>query len=254
MNKLYYHFYIPDIPSHWELLLYEQLDCIEGSGLQHHCEVEICVSSNQENYKKLKENIKSYSFFKSSWFDTSIEDNKNHLEGTTLLKLYDECSSYDNVGYIHSKGITSLSKSSNRWRKVLEYGVIEKWKDNIDALSKGYDVSGIFWKKSNFYFSGNFWWSKSSYIKTLPRPVLSDWKKNLLDEFLEDWNVHEKEKQNFYKSRYRYEGWIGINKPKVNEVFITNNFPIGRYFYQYALDIKRKTILNFANEKTFNYS
>ena len=156
INKLYYHFYIPDTPSHWELLLYEQLDCIEGSGLQHQCEVEICVSSNQENYKKLQEIIKSYSFLNSSWFDTSIEFIKKHGEGTTLLKLYDECGSYDNVGHIHSKGICSLTKQTNRWRKVLEYGVIEKWKDNLDALKDGYDVSGIFWKKIIFIFQGTF--------------------------------------------------------------------------------------------------
>jgi len=147
ITKLYYHFYIPNTPSHWELLLYEQLDCIEGFGLENNCEVEICVSSNQEDYKKLQKIIKSYSFLKSTWFDVDIEENKNHYEGTTLLKLYDECENYENVGYIHSKGICSLTKQTNRWRKVLEYGVIEKWKDNLDALKNGYDVSGIFWKK-----------------------------------------------------------------------------------------------------------
>jgi hypothetical protein len=241
-NKLYYHFYIPDTPSHWELLLYEQLDCIEGSGLQHHCEVEMCVSSNQENYKKLQEIIKSYSFLKSSWFDTDIEENKNHYEGTTLLKLYDECDSYDNVGYIHSKGMTSLSKQVNRWRKVLEYGVIEKWNDNINALNKGYDVSGIFWSQASYHFGGNFWWAKSSYIKTLPRPVIEKWDKHNVP-IGSDWS-----------GRFRYEGWIGLKNPKANTVYQSKY----RFHYESiikdSLDIKRKTILNFPNEKTISYS
>jgi hypothetical protein len=240
-NKLYYHFYIPNTPSHWELLLYEQLDCIEGSELQYHCEVEICVSSNEENYKKLQQMIKSYSFLKSTWFNTDIEENKNHYEGTTLLKLYDECSSYDNIGYIHSKGMTSLSKQVNRWRKVLEYGVIEKWNDNINALNKGYDVSGIFWMQSNLHFSGNFWWARSFYIKTLPRPVLNDWNLNFYND-------------DFWKSKYRYEVWIGINNPKVNEIYISKSIPIGTGLYEYDLNMKRKTILNFPNEKTISYS
>jgi hypothetical protein len=240
-DKLYYHFYIPDTPSHWELLLYEQLDCIEGSGLHRQCEVEICVSSNQENYKKLKKNIKSYDFINSSWFDTYIKDNKNHLEGTTLLKLYDECGSYDNVGYIHSKGITNLTKYTNKWRKVLEYAIIEKYQDNLNALKNGYDVSGIFWMKSNFHFSGNFWWAESSYIKTLPRPLLSDWNLNSYND-------------NFWKSKYRYEVWIGINNPKVNEISTTKSIPIGTGLYGYDLNMERKTILNFHNEKTFSYS
>jgi hypothetical protein len=239
-NKLYYHFHIPDTPSHWELLLYEQLDCIEGSGLQHQCEVEICVSSNQENYKKLQEIIKSYSFLKSSWFDITIEENKNHYEGTTLLKLYIECSSYDNIGYIHSKGITLLSKEVNRWRKVLEYGVIEKWNDNINALNKGYDVSGIFWMGN--HFSGNFWWAKSSYIETLPRPVI------------EKWDNHNVPVDSHWSSRYRYEGWIGIENPKANNVHQSKCIFNYQSIMKYPLDIKRKTILNFPNEKTISYS
>jgi hypothetical protein len=239
-NKLYYHFYIPNAPSHWELLLYEQLDCIEGSGLQHQCEVEICVSSNQENYKKLQQNIKSYSFLKFSWFDITIEENKNHYEGTTLLKLYIECSSYDNVGYIHSKGITLLSKEVNRWRKVLEYGVIEKWNDNINALNKGYDVSGIFWMGN--HFSGNFWWAKSSYIETLPRPVI------------EKWDKHNVPVDSHWSSRYRYEGWIGIENPKANNVHQSKCIFNYQSIMKCPLDIKRKTILNFPNEKTISYS
>lgn len=234
------------------MLLYEQLDCIEGSELHHHCEVEICVSSNQENYKKLQENIKSYSFLKSTWFDINIEEHKNYYEGTTLLKLYDECSSYDNVGYIHSKGMTSLSKQVNRWRKVLEYGVIERWHDNINALNKGYDVSGIIWNYDSYHFSGNFWWAKSSYIKTLPRPVIEKWKRHLLPPG-ESWN-----------SRLRYEGWIGINFPKANIVYKNKCIDNGNFLYYHSLnikrktsldlDIRRKTILNFPNEKTISYS
>jgi len=241
MNKLYYHFYIPNTPSHWELLLYEQLDCIEGSELHHHCEVEICVSSNQENYKKLQQNIKFYSFLKSTWFDTNIEEYKNHYEGTTLLKLYDECENYQNVGYIHSKGAVTLTKYVNKWRKVLEYAILEKYQDNFNALESGYDVSGIFWIHNYQYFSGNFWWARSSYIKTLPRPVLNDWNLNSYNE-------------KFWKSRYRYEVWVGINNPKVNQIHPTKSIPIGSGLYGYDLNIRRETILNFPNEKTFSYS
>jgi hypothetical protein len=241
-NKLYYHFYIPDTPSHWELLLYEQLDCIEGSLLHHHCEVEICVSSNQENYKKLQEMIKSYSFLNSSWFD--VTNNGNHFEGPTLLKLYDECGSYDNVGYIHSKGITSLSKEVNRWRKVLEYGVIEKWEDNINALNKGYDISGIFyrkWKNQNYFYSGNFWWARSSYIKTLKRPTSDYWKIDFNgDEVL--WN-----------SRHRYEVWIGLKNPKGHDVYPIKSASTSNQLSKYSLNTKRKTILNFPNENNINY-
>jgi hypothetical protein len=247
-NKLYYHFYIPDTPSHWELLLYEQLDCIEGSLLHHHCEVEICISSNQENYKKLQEMIKCYSFLKSSWFD--VTSNGNHFEGPTLLKLYDECSSYDNVGYIHSKGITSLSKKVNRWRKVLEYGVIEKWENNINALNKGYDVSGIFYtnksksllNKNYYFFAGNFWWAKSSYIKTLKRPTLDYWKVEIVED------------EDLWNSRYRYEKWLCSKNPKGYDIYQIKSVSSWIQLVEYCLKSKRKTILNFPNENSINYS
>jgi hypothetical protein len=249
-NKLYYHFYIPNEPSHWELLLYEQLDCIEDSLLHHQCDVEICVSSNQENYKKLQKIIKSYSFLQSTWFDTDIEKNKNHYEGTTLLKLYDECDKYDNVGYIHGKGITNLTKYTNKWRKTLEYAILEKYQDNLNALKNNNDVSGIFWLKNQYYFSGNFWWARSSYIKTLPRPVIDKW--NLFNET----NTFISIKHNYmlWSSNYRYEAWIGINNPKVNDIHISKSIPIGTGLYGYDLNIKRETILNFPNEKNLNYS
>ena len=240
-NKLYYHFYIPNEPSHWELLLYEQLDCIEGSLLYRRCEVEIFVLSNQQNYKKLQKIIKSYSFLKSIWFDSNIEKNKNYYEGTTLLKMYDECDNYENVGYIHGKGITNLTKYTNKWRKTLEYAIIEKYQDNLNALKNDNDVSGIFWLNGNQHFSGNFWWAKSSYIKTLPRPVIGKWK---------TYNQGEQ----FWDLFLRYEAWIGINNPKVNDIHISQSIPIGTGLYGYDLDIKRETILNFPIEKNLNYS
>lgn len=240
MNKLYYHFYIPNKPSHWELLLYEQLDCIEGSKIYSECEIELFVLSNEQNYKKLQKNVKSYSFLQSTWFDTNIEENKNHYEGATLLKLYDECDNYDNVAYIHSKGITNLTKYTNKWRKILEHAIIEKYRDNISSLRNGYDVSGIFWMKGNLHFSGNFWWARSNYIKTLPRPVL------------ENWNTYNPEFK-FWNTALRYEAWIGIKNPKVNEIFNVKSIPIGTGLYGYDLNIKRKTVLNFPDEKSINY-
>lgn len=253
MNKFYYHFYIPDTPSHWQLLLYEQLDCIEGSLLHYHCEIEICVSSNKKNYKKFLNIIKLYPFVEFTWFDTNIEENKNHYEGTTLLKLYNECHNYENVGYIHSKSITTLcpppgaphypgeGKQVNRWRKVLEYGVIEKWSDNIKALKNGYDISGICWDSKLNHFVGNFWWAKSSYVKTLPKPIAEKWnKQNVPDD-------HGSE-------RCKYEGWIGLENPKVNNIYENKFISGSQIINKYLVNIKRKTILNFPDEKTFSYS
>jgi hypothetical protein len=229
MNKLYYHFFIPEAPSNWELLLYEQLDCIEGSDLLYNCHVELCVLSNEENYDKVLTILRSYKNINYTWFNLNNDYIKNFGEGNTLLKLYDELDSYENIAYIHSKSITSISKQTNRWRKVLEYGVIEKWNDNIQSLENGYDASGILWLGN--HFSGNFWWAKSSYLKRLPRPVLEKWDCCPAD--------------NFWNTRVRYEFWIGLMNPKVNIIYPNKDLPVGIGLYNYSIDIKRNTVLNY---------
>ena len=236
-NKLFFHFYIPDIPSNWELLLYEQLDCIESTQLHHQCKLEICVSSNESNFNKLKKCINYYPVLnlKISWFDTSIEKNKNHFEGTTLSKLHDECCFYENVGYINSISITTITKYTNKWRKALEHAVIEKYQDNLKALNNNYDVSGILWKEPDRWFCGNFWWAKSSYIQTLPKPII------------EHWNECN---GSFWESRYRYEAWIRIKNPRVNEIYSSNICP-GVSMYYYDFDIKRKSTLKINNKLSY---
>ena len=237
-NKLFYHFYIPDSPSNWELLLYEQLDCIESSELHHECKLEICVSSNESNFNKLKNCINFYPVLnlKISWFDTSNEKNTDHHEGNTLSKLYDECSFYENVGYIHSKSVTSITKYTNKWRKALEHAVIEKYQDNLKALNNNHDVSGILWSETDIarYFCGNFWWAKSSYIQTLPKPT-------------ENWNGYNGD---FWESRCRYEAWIGIKNPRVNEIY-SSNISLGISMYYHDFDIKRTSTLKFDTKLSY---
>lgn len=72
------------------------------------------------------------------------------------------------VYYFHTKGVTTV----NNWycrsiRKILNFYTLEKHNINIKLLDS-YDAVGcslsLYPKK---HFSGNFWWSKSNYIKDL---------------------------------------------------------------------------------------
>ena len=72
--------------------------------------------------------------------------------------------------YIHTKGIGHY-KSPNYntisdWRKYMEYFVIKGWRRCVMDLDK-YDIAGVNYNTSpSSHFSGNFWWARSSYIKT----------------------------------------------------------------------------------------
>ena len=79
-----------------------------------------------------------------------------------------------NILYLHLKGVTdnSLNKCLSDWREYMLYFCVEK----IDAcleLLKNNDTCGVDLRDiPTKHYSGNFWWAKSDYIKTLP-PVSS---------------------------------------------------------------------------------
>jgi hypothetical protein len=117
-----------------------------------------------------------------------------------LKTLCDESDEEINVLYIHTKGVTNDSINTKNWRKMMTHFCIDKYKECLEAL-KQYDICGSNYKVKPFeHFSGNFWWSKSSYIKNLPK--------------ISDLNIN---------NRYEAEAWIGknINK-KVKSLFDTD--------------------------------
>lgn len=77
--------------------------------------------------------------------------------------------------YFHTKGsaanyLNHLKSEEIAWRKYMEYFNIELWKKNVKLLDD-YDTVGVNYRKKNSWhldhYSGNFWWSKSKYLKTL---------------------------------------------------------------------------------------
>lgn len=98
----------------------------------------------------------------------------NDFEFPTLTYLRNFCNTMSaNVLYIHTKGIsTPDNKCIEDWRNYMLYFVVEKFAICLDAL-KTHDSCGVDLRDDPvLHYSGNFWWSKSSYIKTLP--VFSD--------------------------------------------------------------------------------
>ena len=72
------------------------------------------------------------------------------------------------VYYFHTKGVSKVNNNiMNSRRKLLNFYTLEKYHLNLTLLEK-YDAVGcslhLYPKK---HFSGNFWWSKSTYTNTL---------------------------------------------------------------------------------------
>lgn len=103
--------------------------------------------------------------------------------------------------YFHSKGISyeielppylveynfpKLKRCVNRWREMMEYFIFDRYKDAISSL-QNYNTYGCCYTINEYnvkYYSGNFWWSKSDYIRQIP-PITDQQRKHRY--FAENW-------------------------------------------------------------------
>lgn len=102
----------------------------------------------------------------------SQNTNYNLYERFTLNNLYNDCCKEDfRILYIHSKGITRVSNPYVKdWVEYLLYFNIFKFKEILKFL-QDYDTVGVNLKSKPLHYAGNFWWSKSSHINTLPQHI-----------------------------------------------------------------------------------
>jgi hypothetical protein len=133
-----------------------------------------------------------------------------------------------NILEIHTKGVLK-KQYSYEWRKYLEYFLIEQHETCLELL-KNYKCVGVnqqFYFDENKYknhFSGNFWWARSDYLKTLPQISYND------DRYsVEHWIIG-----NLYKNDYR--NFISLHHSSY-DLYKTPIMP-----YEYKLEIIKNAI------------
>jgi hypothetical protein len=90
-------------------------------------------------------------------------------EVPTLDHLHGFCQSHEcRVFYIHTKGVSRQSESTRDWRHLMEHFVITRHEECLQTLDT-HDACGVNWHGTPLpHFSGNFWWTHSHYVRTLP--------------------------------------------------------------------------------------
>jgi len=155
-----------------------------------------------------------------------IKRNYNWKEETeTLISLKNFCKENQDykVLYFHMKGLTHQCMNGESWRLMMEYFVIDRWKECVEYLNE-YDAVGSnlkilgpttwsdgtqTWEKAGTqHFAGNFWWANASYVNTLD------------NQFLES---------NFRLDR---EFWIGSGDGKMKSLYQPEDHEPYTYFYQ----------------------
>lgn len=198
-------FYHVCMINHWKNIVKDQVKLILDSGLYERTDKILvgCVGKDVDDLRDLL----------PEKFEIRFHDENIQLyEIPTLQLLQDACVEDDFLlWYIHTKGAYSETKKSTvyLWRKIMEYFVIEKHEQCYQVMDRcdacGIDLrhlavhfhnaySGHFW-----VFIGNFWWSKSQYIRKLPN-ITQFWLDNM-------------------KSRYVAEVFIGLASSKLGTFY-----------------------------------
>ncbi len=143
----------------------------------------------------------------------NVSNNKMDYELPTLQYIYEfsnenpDC----NVLYLHTKNIgKELNLCIEDQIEYMIHFLITKGEECIDKLQK-YNTLGVDLRKEpTLHYSGNFWWSKTNYIKELPEPN----KFNDLSKYPNPLNSlrHNQEFWICYNKNNHYSLWdCGIN-------------------------------------------
>ena len=243
-KKVNYKQYIPIhifihiccIGDNWKDIFIEQIKLIKKTGLYNittkiHLGILGHINNiNNEIFNDEKFAIEYIDKKINMYEINTINSIKNFCENNKEEEIY--------ILYIHTKGVRKAGNEEvvKSWRNMMQYFLIEKYIDCIKNLNK-YDTLGCnvvnqncvnndessINKNHNYHYSGNFWWSKKTYINKLCYLPI-DLTKNSIN------------------TRYKAENWILSNIPEaiVGILFQdeTNTHPYHRYVFNYYREIK----------------
>ena len=194
----FYHIYAGD---EWLLTVHQHFVTLNAYGLMDNLEnVYVGIVGKTENRQAVISHLESYGNPK---IVIAVQAETGY-EGTTLNKLWEFAKS-DNgyIFYAHTKGSSRGGLVNQLWCRSMLFFNAVRWQDalmqlgndNTDAVGCHYVCKEKFPEYFEMYrehhpnkypfFAGNFWWAKSSHIKSLQPPNTSD--------------------------KYSPEGWLGSN-------------------------------------------
>jgi hypothetical protein len=150
---------------------------LENSGILNNATLHICVAGDH-----FDKDVSKYQYH-------HLTSNVKEFEYPTLRTIWQHAQNNKGaVLYIHTKGASRVGHAVDCWRQMMLHFNVKKWQHAIHYLHN-HDAAGCNRQtmSNRTFFSGNFWWAKCDYIRTLPDP------------------------ERFKASRLQAEFWIGMN-------------------------------------------
>lgn len=134
-----------------------------------------------------------------------------------IKKISDATEKKLKILYLHTKGVTTPNNQCIvDWRKYMTYFNVTQYKNCLQLLEEN-DACGVdLVNDPAIHFSGNFWWSTSSYIKKLPS--IQDLKTKI---------------KPVLTVRHNCEFWIGMGNGKLKSLWNSNINVYERHMHRY---------------------
>lgn len=167
MVKIYYHIYATDGV---ESIIDEQLSLISNCiNVPYTLDIGISIPSENVSIENILNVVYKYT--------SKIRDVRawgNEFVTIDLIeKDKDKFGDSDYILYLHTKGASKINDANysklEDWRHFMNYFNIEKCIDVFKIFQKSdFNTYGVHYISSNSpHYSGNFWWAKASYLKTI---------------------------------------------------------------------------------------
>jgi len=183
--QIYYHIFLV---NNWYDIVKEQIDSLTNSGILEVSTLNVGalfdkkIESKKELLMELLSKVPNLNLM-------FIDENVTFGESKTLTKLKEfsiSDTNNTNILYLHAKGVTQYDtireKPVKEWRIMMEHFLITNWKQCVEKLNDGFDCCGINYQDHAGYvkgerkliqiFNGNFFWTKSDYVKKLDESIL----------------------------------------------------------------------------------
>lgn len=236
-NMLKFYLHTPHLRG-WDMVFGEMLEKMAVSGLVDALdELNICVNGVLDGMSYILDPLKEIS---PKIRIRHVAHNASRWEWPTINTIHRDCMIDDGevhyIGYAHLKGLSRSNLHDARardWRHYLSYWTIERWEDNIKILNQGYDSAGVNWMTEPWpHYSGNFWWARSTHIKTLPvleDPVIL---KEMYGDRYQSKICYSRPFLAPEEYRLECEGWIGANPAQTYQLHQSPGNPNFMFHYQ----------------------
>ncbi|WP_020395898.1 hypothetical protein [Thiolinea disciformis] len=193
----------------WQLFIANQLNDLKKTDILSASDLHIVVSnpfkvSEVEGFFKNRKHL-----YKTIEFH---EENKFEYWGINYIWNLAREHKYDYLIYFHTKGISHENDKRSNKKEMLTHYTFNKWQSLVKIFEENKDINkiGLFpgWElnQQGEVIKGgwiwyNFWWARSSYIRTLEHPNPNP------------------------KTRYYYESWLSTSTD-LNHNKLQDNFSI----------------------------